>query len=183
MRELKKRELEQIPHQAERPPMRAYYTDQGPYGPGKANKTPIESRDVSRGNDSSTKAQDRTPIAGPSTSRRPGLKSFYTDQGAYGPGYGTGSGQVSAPDKASAGSSRKQLKPVPEEDEGSSSGGDALSGRSYGDKGKRAVSDLSSKNGGGGASSTRRQSSTDGDAATNNDRPPLQTRRSRGWFF
>ncbi|PPJ56571.1 hypothetical protein CBER1_03915 [Cercospora berteroae] len=176
MREL---ELEQVPHQAERPPMRAYYTDQGPYGPG---KTPIESRDVSRGTSNSTKDQNPTPTAGPSSSSRPALKSFYTDQGAYGPGYGAAFVKRDVLDKPGTGSSKKQLKSVPEEDEGPSSSEDAGVGRSDGGKGKQAVSGFSCKSGDG-ASSSRPQSSIEGDAPNSSDRPQLQTRRSRGWFF
>ncbi|PIA88543.1 hypothetical protein CB0940_07170 [Cercospora beticola] len=185
MRELKKRELElaEIPHQAERPPLRAYYTDQGPYGPSKANKPPFESGDVSRSTNSGVQDQDRTPVAGPSSSGRPALKSFYTDQGAYGPGYSTGLSKGDTIAKVSAGSSKKKLQPVPEEDEGSSGCGDDRRGRPDKGKGKQTGSSSSGKDAGSGSSSSSRQTSTDGDVPGDKGRPQLQTRRSRGWFF
>ncbi|GIZ41588.1 hypothetical protein CKM354_000488700 [Cercospora kikuchii] len=185
MRELKKRELElsEVPHQAERPPLRAYYSDQGPYGPREAKKTPLESRDGSSSNSNGLKDQVSAPVAGPSNSRRPGLKSFYTDQGAYGPGYGAAFGRGDDLGKAGAGSSKRRLKPVPEEDEASSSREDDRPGRSDRGKGKQTASESSTKNDGGGTSSSQHRPSIDGASSTDNDRPELQTRRSRGWFF
>ncbi|KAI5363038.1 hypothetical protein Slin15195_G104150 [Septoria linicola] len=79
--------------QAERPPLWSYYTDQGVRGPAYAIEERREPRSQSkdyvggvehRGRDF-TRARDR--VMPPVRESRPVAKSYYTDQGAYGPGY------------------------------------------------------------------------------------------------
>ncbi|KAF2217081.1 hypothetical protein CERZMDRAFT_93142 [Cercospora zeae-maydis SCOH1-5] len=183
MRELKKREeLEssQAEQQATRP---------------QVNKTSLESRNVSRSNKNGTEDQDRTPSPGPSSSHRPEKKSFYTSQGAYGPGHVTSYGTDGVLDGVGRGDTSKHVNPMSSNGEGSS-GRRGSRGGLLG-AGKQKESALGSKNGGFigsqstrpgyGGTSSRRQSSRGGGSTGSDDRPQPeaggnedQARRSRG---
>ncbi|KAM3424461.1 hypothetical protein BST61_g6465 [Cercospora zeina] len=191
MRELKRNELEsQASPQAQRPPMRTNDTDQGAYRPAQI-KAPVESRDISRRNNSGTKDGDHAPVAGPSSSSRPELKTFYTSEGAYGPGYFTSYDTSGDGESVSNGRSSRYLAPASMDGEGSSNRGGGSSGGSkqvgYGKTG--GGGEISSK-GKSDSSSSRRETDNGNASSSSYGRPQPETRgsegqsrRSRGWPF